>query len=101
VISSLSNNSELQTSHALVSAYLERAQIRILNPATIEDAAEDCRKAIEIDSKNGKAWRTLAEGLEGMGDTLGALEAVTEWARVDDFFSTKARKEMDRLNAKL
>ena len=101
VIDSLSNNQDLQTSYALVNALVERAQVRLLDPATIPNAIEDCHRAIQINSNNGKSWRTLAEALEISGDSLGALEAVTQWALVDDLLKAKACKEMERLRAKL
>ena len=100
VISSLSGNSDLAASRALVTALLERAEIQILdseNNKNLLGAIDDCNHAIEIDANNGRAWKILAEALELDGDTLGALDAVSKWAEVDVTFQTKARNEIIRL----
>lgn len=83
-----------------MSALLERADIR-LSEINISDAIDDCNKALEIEPINGVAWRRLAEALEMKGDTLGAIDAVSNWAKVDTLLHTKACKEIERLSAKL
>merc|ERR1712127_622155 len=100
VISSLSANAELSLSNALVSAYLDRADVR-MQLDKIADAIDDCNHAIQIEPNNGKSYRKLAETLEIKGDTLGAIEAVSKWAEVDSIFQAKARKELKRLGERL
>jgi len=100
VITSLSNDPALDTSNALVSALLLRADARLVE-LDITAAIQDCLTATQIDPNNGKAWRQLAEAYEISGDTIGALEAVTKWAQTEQVFVTKAQREVSRLRSKL
>jgi len=63
----------------------------------IDGAIADATLASQMVPTERKVWRVLASAQEAGGNVEDAMEAVREWARVDPSFSTKAKKECERL----
>jgi predicted TPR repeat methyltransferase len=92
----------LLNSFAHAHALFLRADARLdMNPPNIEGAIEDAKLATELAPDESKGWRVLANAQEAIGNIEGAIDAFREWARVDVSFSTKSKKEIERLSCLL
>lgn len=92
----------LLNSFAHAHALFLRASARLdMNPPNIEGAIEDARLATELAPTESKGWRALAYAQEASGNVQGAIDAFREWAGVDVSFSTKSKKEIERLSCLL
>lgn len=86
-------------SFAHAHALFLRADARLdKDPPNIEGAIEDAKLATEIAPTESKGWRALAYAQEASGNVQGAIDAFREWASVDVSFSTKSKKEIERLS---
>jgi cytochrome c-type biogenesis protein CcmH/NrfG len=92
----LSKKDDLKDSLAMAHALTLRAEVI---PA--EQAVADAQHAIQLDPTNDKAWRTLADAYEAIGNVNGAIDALQKWSRGSPMFATKAMKDIKRLNEKL
>lgn len=98
VIKSL-QKAELSQTTALAHALILRADLHLESiPQNSKEALEDAMQAVEINDLNGRAYRVVADAREGMGDVMGAMEAVSTWALKNPSFAAKAKKELDRLS---
>jgi (2Fe-2S) ferredoxin len=99
VITDLSKNSNpaLMTSFAMFHALTKRADAR-LETNNIDGAVEDAKLAAKIYPSEGKVWRILASAEEQRGSLDSAIVALTELARADPSFATKAKNEIERLS---
>jgi len=99
-VSAVTNDEDptLVSSFAHAHALFLRADARLeLNPPNIDGAIADAKLASQISPSEGKAWRVLASAYEAGGNIKDAIAAIEEMARVDPAFSTKAKKECERL----
>jgi len=108
VIRALSNDPILSSSSAIIHALVLRADAKLSSDSS--GALEDTRLALdiisstkEINSSNkdpkleGRVWRKMADAEESSGNVLGAIDALSEWAKVDPDFRTKVGTEIGRL----
>ncbi|KAL3823890.1 hypothetical protein ACHAXA_005472 [Cyclostephanos tholiformis] len=102
VISLSKGDPTLLNSFAHAHALFLRADARLdMNPPNIEGAIEDAKLATGLAPDESKGWRVLAYAQEAIGNIEGAIDAFREWARVDVSFSTKSKKEIERLSCLL
>lgn len=108
VIRALSNDPILSSSSAIIHALVLRADAKLSSDSS--GALEDTRLALDIISSTkennssnkdpkleGRVWRKMADAEESSGNVLGAIDALSEWAKVDPDFRTKAGAEIGRL----
>jgi len=100
VINALNKNEELNTSKIMAHAYAIRAQVYFDYTGSVQ-AKEDAIQAVTLNPSHPFAWRLLADTEETMGNTLGAMEALTQWVEHNPEFSRKVQKEKDRLSEKM
>eukprot|EP00571_Detonula_confervacea_P012329 CAMPEP_0172300916 /NCGR_PEP_ID=MMETSP1058-20130122/2915_1 /TAXON_ID=83371 /ORGANISM="Detonula confervacea, Strain CCMP 353" /LENGTH=256 /DNA_ID=CAMNT_0013010863 /DNA_START=54 /DNA_END=824 /DNA_ORIENTATION=- len=99
-ISALSKDEDptLLNSFAHAHALYLRADARLeMAPPNIDGAIADAKLASEIAPTERKVWRVLASAEEVGGNIKEAIDAIREGARIDPSFSTKAKKEIERL----
>jgi len=97
-ISKEENDATIQNSYAHAHALLLRADAFLeMTPPNIDGALFDARKSVKIAPRERKAWRVLACAEEAGGNYTLAIDALREVAKLDPSFSTKARKEIERL----
>jgi S1-C subfamily serine protease/cytochrome c-type biogenesis protein CcmH/NrfG len=100
----------LKTAKQLIEEYPESAlAYRLLSQACLgtdllEDAAENAKKAIDLDPKNPRGWTILSEVFNVMGDTEGVKEVLAHAIKVvpDDailliFYARSIRESNDAL----
>lgn len=92
----------LLNSYAHAHTLFLRADARLeMKPPNVDGAINDARMSVKINPTCRKAWRVLASAEEAGGDLKSAMEAVSEWAKVDPAFASKAKKEIQRLSSML
>jgi len=96
------NNPLLLQSYAHAHALYLRADVRLeMTPPDVKGAIDDAQLAVQIIPYEMKAWRVLASAEEAGGNLEAAIIAVKQWSKVDPSFSTKAKKEIERLMSTL
>lgn len=96
VIQALSSDQEFKHSSALAHAYVLRAQVH-LDIGDFSRAIDDAFEATNSRQYAPKAWRTLADTYERIGDTSQALKALQQWALCEPSLKSKVNKEIRRL----
>lgn len=72
-----------------------------LSPPNKDGALADAKLSSQISPTERKVWRVLESAHEANGNIKDAIVAMRELATVDPSFSTKAKKECERLEGLL
>jgi uncharacterized protein HemY len=98
VISKLETKPEIAKGVVMAHALVMRAELRLGQGGVhLEHAKADALKATELNPLHPTAFRVLADVYEAMGDTRGALQALSQWGKANPAFRNKVAKEMQRL----
>ena len=57
--------------------FIQKAEL-LLDKGKMDEAVKQCRKALEIEPKNGPAWYLLGTGERALGNYTAALEAFSK-----------------------